>query len=176
MSTTVKGSVRLGSERLLPCAERFTILAMTLPRVLALGLCLGTPCSVSADLAEATRSALSSEDYVYVATRRDGGDWSEASPIWFWWDGSRLYFTTGPDTWKTKRIRRGSPVRISVGAEDGPSFEGDARIFEDRETVERIGKGYADKYWIAWLGLFRPRVSRVESGKTVAVEVVPRID
>ena len=31
-----------------------------------------------------------------------------------------------------------------------------------------MGQAYRDKYWIAWMGLFRPRSERVTSGKTVA--------
>ena len=31
-----------------------------------------------------------------------------------------------------------------------------------------MGDAYGDKYWIAWLGFFKPRGSRVESGKTNA--------
>jgi hypothetical protein len=32
---------------------------------------------------------------------------------------------------------------------------------------------YDKKYWISWLGFFRPRPDRVAAGKTVIVKVVP---
>ena len=74
------------------------------------------------------------------------------------------------------RIKRGSPVKVWVGSKDGPSFTGKAEIIEDGAIVARMGEAYGQKYWIAWLGLFRPRVDRVESGKTVAVKVSPLPD
>ena len=32
---------------------------------------------------------------------------------------------------------------------------------------------YDRKYWIAWLGFFRPNPERVREGKTVIVRVLP---
>jgi PPOX class probable F420-dependent enzyme len=118
-------------------------------------------------------AALKTEKDIYVATKRKSGEWSSAAPIWFMYDGEALYFTTSPSSYKAKRIKRGSPVKVWVGSQDGPSFTGKAEIIEDRATVTRMGEAYSQKYWIAWLGLFRPWVDRVESGKTVAVKVTP---
>lgn len=117
------------------------------------------------------KAALGEEKQIYVATRRADGSQSSAVPIWFWWDGKNLYFTTSPDAHKAKRIRRGSPVLVAVKGSDGPFVEGRAEIIDDPDVVDRMGEAYKEKYWIAWLGFFRPRVSRVEEGKTVAVRV-----
>jgi hypothetical protein len=38
----------------------------------------------------------------------------------------------------------------------------------DPALIDRMGRAYNDKYWIAWLGFFRPRSARVSAGKTVA--------
>jgi pyridoxine/pyridoxamine 5'-phosphate oxidase len=107
---------------------------------------------------------------IQVSTRRKSGEWSEPAWVWFHFDGKAVYFTTSPTSHKARRIAAGSPVRVSI---DGQSFEGAARLTKDREVVERLSAAYSEKYWIAWVGLFRPRWSRVESGKTVIVEVMP---
>ncbi len=119
------------------------------------------------------QQALRTRKEIWVATRRADGTRSSAAPVWFWWNGTDLYFSTGPDTHKAKRIRRGSPVYFSVAGKDGPFFEGKPEIVNDLQLVERLGDEYAKKYWIAWLGFFRPRAARVSSGKTVVVKVVP---
>ena len=140
---------------------------------IALGLCcVGMVQSVQA-LSSGAAAALKTEKEIYVATKRKSGEWSKAAPIWFMYDGEAVYFTTSPTAYKAKRIKRGSPVRVWVGSNDGPSFTGKAEIVEDSAIVARMGEAYGQKYWIAWLGLFRPRVDRVEAGKTVAVKVTP---
>ena len=140
---------------------------------IALGLCcVGMVQSVQA-LSAGAAAALKTEKVIYVATKRKSGEWSKAAPIWFMYDGEAVYFTTSPTAYKAKRIKRGSPVRVWVGSNDGPSFTGKAEIVEDSAIVARMGEAYGQKYWIAWLGLFRPRVDRVEAGKTVAVKVTP---
>ncbi len=140
---------------------------------IALGLCcVGMVQSVQA-LSAGAAAALKTEKEIYVATKRKSGEWSKAAPIWFMYDGEAVYFTTSPTAYKAKRIKRSSPVRVWVGSNDGPSFTGKAEIVADSAIVARMGEAYGQKYWIAWVGLFRPRVDRVEAGKTVAVKVTP---
>lgn len=118
-------------------------------------------------------TALKTESYIYVATRRLNGEWSTPAPVWFMYDGEAIYFTTSPSSHKAHRIHRGSPVRIWVGKKDGPAFEGEARFVKDKAVVEHMAAAYSRKYWIAWLGFFRPRPARVSSGKTLIVKVTP---
>ncbi len=120
-------------------------------------------------------NALKTESYIYVATRRLNGQWSTAAPVWFMYDGEELYFTTAPSSHKAHRIHRGSPVKIWVGTKDGPSFEGKAQFVKGGVLAERMGKAYSDKYWVAWLGFFKPRPARVGSGKTLIVKVTPKV-
>lgn len=127
----------------------------------------------AAELPPATAEALRSSDLIYVATRRRNGALSAIKPIWFYYDGDKIFFTTSPDSWKAKRIAAGSPVYIWVGKEGGPFVQGTAEPVTDSALVDRMGKAYAQKYWIAWLGLFKPRGDRVESGKTKAYLVTP---
>jgi general stress protein 26 len=118
-------------------------------------------------------TALQTESYIYVATRRLSGEWSTPAAVWFMYDDGAVYFTTSPTSHKAHRIHRGSPVRIWIGRKDGPCFEGEAHFIKDRSVVERLAAGYSQKYWIAWLGFFRPRPSRVASGRTLVVKVTP---
>ena len=62
---------------------------------------------------------------------------------------------------------------VWVGSADGPHFVGKATLEKDPELAARMAPVYSKKYWIAWLGLFRPDPERVRSGKTVLVKVVP---
>ena len=117
--------------------------------------------------------ALRTSKELYVATRRRDGTASKAVPVWFMYDGEAIYFATGPDSHKARRIKRGSPLLVSVGRADGPHFVGRAELVRDPAVAERMAPVYSQKYWIAWLGLFRPNPERVRSGKTVLVKVTP---
>ncbi len=124
-------------------------------------------------LSPTIEKALTTESYIYVATRRANGEWSTPAPIWFCYEAGAIYFTTAPASHKARRIHRGSPLRIWVGRKDGPLVEGEAQVITDPAIIERMSAAYGQKYWIAWLGFFRPRVGRVASGKTLAVKVTP---
>lgn len=59
-------------------------------------------------------------------------------------DNGLIYFRTGPNTWKIKRIRRNPHVRIVLsdrsGNPTGTWFDGDAQIMEgaERARVEAL--------------------------------------
>jgi len=118
-------------------------------------------------------TALRSSKQLYVATRRADGSQSKVVPVWFMFDGDAIYFATAPQSYKARRIRRGSPLFVWVGSADGPHFVGKATVEKDPELAARMAPVYSQKYWIAWLGLFRPDPERVRSGKTVIIKVVP---
>jgi hypothetical protein len=123
----------------------------------------------AAALASAIEATLHSADLIYVATQRRNGERSTAAPIWFFYRGDgELFFTTSPASWKAKRIARKSPLFINVGRANGPALVGAAREVTDANLVDRMGQAYAKKYWIAWLGFFKPRSARVTAGKTKA--------
>jgi len=122
----------------------------------------------AAELPSATEAALRSSDQIYVATRRRNGALSAISPIWFYYTDGKIFFSTSPGSWKAKRIAAGSPLYIWVGSENGPFLEGHAEPVTDAAFIDRMGAAYGQKYWIAWLGLFKPRGSRVAEGKTKA--------
>ena len=122
----------------------------------------------AADLPPETQKALRDADQIYIATRRRNGALSSIKPVWFYYDGDKVFFTTAPTSWKAKRLAAGSPLYIWVGSESGPFLEGTAVRVDDPALIDRMGAAYANKYWIAWLGFFKPRSDRVTSGKTNA--------
>jgi len=118
--------------------------------------------------------ALRDAKEIVLATRRRDGSTSRGAPVWFWYDGERVYFTVAPDSHKARRIARGSPVFGRAGGAGGVTFSGDCSPVSDLRTVEEIGRMYGQKYWIAWLGFFRPRPSRIAAGKTLMFCFTPR--
>ena len=117
--------------------------------------------------------ALRAAKQIYVATRRADGTPSRAVPVWFILDGEALYFTTGPESHKARRIARGSPLLVWVGRRDGPHFVGRAELVREPAVASRMAPVYDRKYWLSWLGFFRPRPERVRAGRTVIVKVTP---
>jgi general stress protein 26 len=147
---------------------------LALELILAATAVLFWPSSApAAELPAATEEALRDSSNIYVATRRRNGALSSIKPVWFYYDDGKIFFTTEPNSWKAKRIAAGSPLYIWVGKEGGPFVQGTATQVTDPALIDRMGKAYADKYWIAWMGLFKPRSSRVSSGKTNAYLVTP---
>ena len=64
-------------------------------------------------------------------------------------DDGLIYFRTGPNTWKVKRIRRNPHVRIVLadrsGNPTGTWFDGDAQVLEGEESV-RVEKLFRREY------------------------------
>ncbi|GIW44817.1 MAG: hypothetical protein KatS3mg077_2099 [Candidatus Binatia bacterium] len=125
----------------------------------------GLPLEMAEKLVEAKQ--------IYVATQRKDGSRSEAAPVWFGIMEGCIWFTTSPDSHKGKRIRRGSPVFVSVEGKKGPFVRLRAEIVKDGEKAEALGKIYERKYWLAWLGFFRPSGERVQSGKVLLIRLLP---
>ena len=119
----------------------------------------------------ATKDALANLKLIYDATQRKSGERSTIAPVWFVWENDAIWTTTSPTSWKAKRIGRGSPLYIWVGSESGPFVVGTAEKITDPAIIAHMGELYADKYWIAALGFFKPRPDRVSSGKTIAYKV-----
>src|SRR5262245_20407459 len=117
--------------------------------------------------------ALTTSKDPYVATTRKDGTRSSVSPVWFMFDGEAVYFTTAPDSYKAKRVAAGRPLLVWVGAKDGPHFVGKGEIVRDPAVAAKMAPVYDQKYWISWVGFFRPRPERVREGKTLIIRVTP---
>jgi hypothetical protein len=145
-------------------------------RMLTLMLVLGTvlvAAVVHAGFSPEVTAALQTSKEIYVATKRANGSLSKVVPVWFMYDGDAIYFATLPTSYKAKRLKKGGSLYVWVGAADGPHFVGPAEILTDPDVAAKMAPVYAQKYWIAWLGLFKPNPERVRSGKTVIVKVRP---
>jgi hypothetical protein len=110
---------------------------------------------------------------IYVATERKNGTRSDVVPVWFGYMDGALWFTTAPGSAKGRRVKRGSPMYVSAQGKDGPFIKTKAEIIKDGALADRLGELYAQKYWIAWVGFFRPSRARNESGKTVLLRLTP---
>src|SRR5262245_16819302 len=99
---------------------------------------------------------LSQAKEIYVATDRKDGKRSEAVPVWFGYMDNALWFTTSPDSNKAKRVKRGSPIYVSTQGKNGPYIKTQAEIIKDGALADKLGEIYSEKYWIAWVGFFRP--------------------
>ena len=153
-------------------------LRLVCPTIIVTVLVFGTAAWVAAGEAATgfppqVVSALQRLDEIHVATVRKDGSRSEPAPVWFAFVDGAIWFTTGPDSHKARRVGKGSPMFVSVDGKKGPYIETRAEIVNDSAMADRLGKIYADKYWIAWLGFFRPSGARVEAGKVVLLKLTP---
>lgn len=83
-------------------------------------------------------SAFSGRRYINLESYKKDGT-PKRTPVQSIEDNGTIYFRTGPDTWKVKRIRRNPHVRIALsdrsGNPTGEWLDGDARIIEGDERV-----------------------------------------
>jgi general stress protein 26 len=110
---------------------------------------------------------------IYVATQRQDGKRSAVAPVWFGVVDDTIWFATRTGSYKAKRVLRGSPVFVSVQGKDGPFIETRAEIVKDGALADRLGEIYSQKYWRAWLGMFRPGRKKIEAGKDVLIHLTP---
>jgi PPOX class probable F420-dependent enzyme len=120
-------------------------------------------------------AALRRAKYLYLTTYGASGK-SSTVPVWCWYDGRDVYFTTDRESLKARRIRRTGCVTARVGARDGPSFEGRAELVDGRPDLEaNLLRAYHRKYWILvpfYMGRWIRR--RLGSGRSALVRVSAR--
>ena len=111
---------------------------------------------------------------LYIATVRKDGSQSTAVPVWFTRapDGAIL-IQTGPASWLTRRVKRGSPVLVWIGQPEGSAFAGRAECTRDPIAVERIIADYRRKYLLARLGIHRPTARSFARGRRIAIRITP---
>ena len=83
---------------------------------------------------------------IWVATAaRDRGP--DAVPVWFWWDGEAVYFSTKAMSRKARNIGARADVVLHNGDGADPIIlRGIAEPVLDRAELERVDRGYAEKY------------------------------
>lgn len=153
--------------------RRFALLAVGLS-IGALMLAAGPPPCAHAQATQRDIDALKTASLIYIATVRKDGSQSKNTPVWFTVTPDHVVLLeTGPGTWKAKRIRRGSPALIWIGAEDGPAFIGKAEITNDPALQNRIIEDYPQRYLTARVGLFKPTQEKFNDRKIVAIKITP---
>jgi len=140
----------------------------------ALALALFAP-QARADISQRDAAALSQASLIYIATVRKDGNQSTAAPVWFTpgADNNSILIQTGPDTWKAKRIRRGSPVLIWIGSATGPAFIGKAEITSDAAIRNKILDDFRKKYFANRMLGVGPSQAKFDSGKVIAIKITP---
>src|SRR5213594_2377147 len=105
--------------------------------VLSVVFALLAAAAVAASFQPDAAAALATSKQIYVSTRRADGTESKAVPVWFVFDGDQILFTTGPSSYKVRRIRRGSPLFVHVGSASGPRLVGHAELVQDPDVAAR---------------------------------------
>jgi general stress protein 26 len=119
--------------------------------------------------------ALADAKLIYIATVRKDGNQSKAAPVWFTLsaDNKAILIQTGPQTWKVKRIKRGSPVLVWIGTAAGPAFIGKAEITPDAGVQQKILTDMHEKYWENRMLGVGPSAERFKSGDRLAIVITP---
>jgi hypothetical protein len=119
-------------------------------------------------------NAFADASYIYVATIRKDGSQSRAVPVWFvTTPQGQILIDTNTDSWKAKRVRRGSPVIVWMGSRTGPAFIGKAEFETDSSVQDQMIERIPQKYLLARLGLFGPKRANFDSGKIVTIRITP---
>ena len=117
-------------------------------------------------------AALRRAKYLYLTTYDSSGE-PGTVPVWCWYDGQHVYFTTLRESLKARRIRRTGRVTVRAGTRDGPGFEGRAEWVDGRPDLEAdLLRAYRRKYWLLvplWMG--RSIRRRLGTGESVLVRV-----
>jgi PPOX class probable F420-dependent enzyme len=83
---------------------------------------------------------------IWIATASPDGR-PDAVPVWFWWDGTSVYFTTNAHSRKATNIARQPSVTLHNGDGADPIIlKGDAVAVADEDELERVDHAYAAKY------------------------------
>jgi len=129
----------------------------------------------SAEISGRDAQVLSNAQLIYIATVRKDGNQSKAAPVWFTIgaDNNAILIQTGPETWKAKRIRRGSPALIWIGTADGPAFIGKAEITNDAAVINKILTDFRNKYWQNRVLGIGPSRSGFDRGERIAIRITP---
>src|SRR5262249_38074385 len=80
------------------------------------------------------------------ATARPGGR-ADGGPVWFWWDGEQIYFSTKAESRKARNLRRRPNLVLHNGDGADPIIvKGEAVPVDDEAELARIDRAYAEKY------------------------------
>ncbi len=119
-------------------------------------------------------TAFQDASYIYIATVRKDGNQSRAARVWFIvTPDNKIMIDTNSDSWKAKRIKRGSPVLIWLGSATGPAFIGKAEIIDDKAIQDTMIEKIPEKYFMARIGFFGPKRAKFDDGQVVTIRISP---
>ena len=119
-------------------------------------------------------AAFQDDSYIYIATVRKDGNQSRAARVWFIvTSDNKILIDTNSDSWKAKRIKRGSAVLVWLGSATGPAFIGKAEIVEDKAIQDSMIEKIPGKYFLARVGFFGPKRDKFDDGEVVTVRISP---
>lgn len=123
-------------------------------------------------------SDLADKPFISLTTfKRDGT--AVSTPVWVAGEGGRLLVLSDADTWKVKRLRRDSHVRVApcgaTGKVRGEMLEGRATILADTSRVQALE---ARKYRLVYrvIRLFKGvshHLRRQPAPQEVTIEIAP---
>jgi len=79
------------------------------------------------------------------------------------------------DSWKAKRIARGSPVIVWIGSASGRRLSAKRRSSATHRFTSD-DRGDSEKYWLARMGLFGPKRAKFDSGQIITIRISPERD
>lgn len=83
---------------------------------------------------------------IWVCTTRPDGR-PHAVPVWYWWDGQDIYFTTPKNTQKARNLQQQSAIVVHAGdGDDTIILEGEAFPVTDPAIRSRINANFQQKY------------------------------
>jgi PPOX class probable F420-dependent enzyme len=83
---------------------------------------------------------------IWLSTTRPDGR-PHAMPVWFWWTGKAIYFTTHRDSQKARNLAQQAWVVIHAGdGDDVIILQGTADVVIDQAEKERVNGAYMEKY------------------------------
>jgi general stress protein 26 len=130
----------------------------------------------TAQAAAPTRDLTTFQDasYIYIATVRKDGNQSQAARVWFIvTPDNKILIDTNSNSWKAKRIKRGSPVLIWLGSTTGPAFIGKAEIIGDKAIQDSMIEKIPEKYFLARIGFFGPNRAKFDDGQIITIRISP---
>lgn len=100
-----------------------------------------------------TLTQLGEAQYISLETYKKNGE-AVRTPVWVTQEAGKLYVITEGNSWKVKRVRNNSQVRLAQSDARG-KVQGDwvvatARVLNDAAAVAQQGKRLATKYGLIY--------------------------
>jgi nitroimidazol reductase NimA-like FMN-containing flavoprotein (pyridoxamine 5'-phosphate oxidase superfamily) len=83
---------------------------------------------------------------IWISTTRPDGR-PHSVPVWYWWNGVCLYFTSGPKGQKVKNLASQPAIVVHAGSgDDALIIEGVTSLVTDPDERARVNQAYMQKY------------------------------